>query len=324
MQHEAPFVTGSVRSCDPTVEAFESRAAPTLELKGAPRMNEGPSTQPSRSNLKVEVKLQTLYEKMEKLHRRELSKWWEVESLQRYIEVERVPRGLRIYTVPTYEDPDPEMLEEWAENSKQSSLNMMRILTKYAMKDRSRTLEEMEKVRLEILALITQETFDEYMKYLEKKLCKFEEEITAKKQRKFIRDFKDYQAGRILTFQRKYDHMYNEEATELNSRDSEQISQPIEEQEESDISDGNLSDVSDTALAGAPASDKEVDRLNFLKQFRLLNQGRMDQHKGAHPQRGRGRGVRGRGRGTDRPRRGGAGDDTRPQGMITRARKRKL
>ncbi|KAJ1216173.1 hypothetical protein NDU88_003779 [Pleurodeles waltl] len=37
-QHEAPFVTGSVRSCDPTVEAFESRAAPTRELKGAPRV----------------------------------------------------------------------------------------------------------------------------------------------------------------------------------------------------------------------------------------------------------------------------------------------
>ncbi|KAJ1204580.1 hypothetical protein NDU88_000026 [Pleurodeles waltl] len=38
IQHEAPFVTGSVRSCDPTVEAFGSRAAPTLELKGAPRV----------------------------------------------------------------------------------------------------------------------------------------------------------------------------------------------------------------------------------------------------------------------------------------------
>ncbi|KAJ1207055.1 hypothetical protein NDU88_002447 [Pleurodeles waltl] len=62
--------------------------------------------------------------------------------------------------------------------------------------------------------------FDEYMKGLEKKLCKLEEEITGKKQRKYIRDFKDYQAGRILTFQRKYDHMY-ESSTDVEVRNTE-------------------------------------------------------------------------------------------------------
>ncbi|KAJ1187966.1 hypothetical protein NDU88_004731 [Pleurodeles waltl] len=162
--------------------------------------------------------------------------------------------------------------------------------------------------------------FDEYMKGLEKKLCKLEEEITGKKQRKYIRDFKDYQAGRILTFQRKYDHMY-EGRTDVDVRNTEQASQLVEEQEESDISDGNLSDVSDTVVSGALTSDKEKDRSNFLKQFRLLNQGRLEQHKGIHPQRGRGRGVRGRGRGTDKPRRGGAGEDAKPLGVVTRARK---
>ncbi|KAJ1110004.1 hypothetical protein NDU88_007359 [Pleurodeles waltl] len=197
---------------------------------------------------------------------------------------------------------------------------MMRILIKYAIKDRSKLLEEMEKVRLELLSLVTQEMFDEYMKGLEKKLCKLEEEITGKKQRKYIRDFKDYQAGRILTFQRKYDHMY-EGSTDVDVRNTEQASQLIEEQEESDISDGNLSDVSDTVVSGALTSDKEKDRSNFLKQFRLLNQGRLEQHKGIHPQRGRGRGVRGRGRGTDKPRRGGAGEDAKPLGVVTRARK---
>ncbi|KAJ1176935.1 hypothetical protein NDU88_002202 [Pleurodeles waltl] len=37
----------------------------------------------------------------------------------------------------------------------------------------------------------------------------------SKKQRKFIRDFKDYQSGRILTFHRKYDYMYVENDKEL-------------------------------------------------------------------------------------------------------------
>ncbi|KAJ1131371.1 hypothetical protein NDU88_009708 [Pleurodeles waltl] len=130
--------------------------------------------------------------------------------------------------------------------------------------------------------------FPRLLKNLEKKLLKLEEEITSKKQRKFIRDFKDCQAGRILTFQRKYDHMYSEDTTESNVMDCELVNKPVEEQEESDISDGNLSDVPDTVLFRVSTSDKEKDRLNFLKQFRLLNQGRTEQHKETYPQRGRG------------------------------------
>ncbi|KAJ1148666.1 hypothetical protein NDU88_001494 [Pleurodeles waltl] len=94
----------------------------------------------------LELKLQLLPEKIEKFSRKEISKWWEIESLQKYIDVERVQRGLRIYTIPTYEDPDPDMIEEWAENSKTSSLNTMKILIKYAIKDRKKILEEIEKV----------------------------------------------------------------------------------------------------------------------------------------------------------------------------------
>ncbi|KAJ1119210.1 hypothetical protein NDU88_007396 [Pleurodeles waltl] len=120
-------------------------------------------------------------------------------------------------------------------------------------------LDEIEKVRLELLSIVTQEVFDELMKNLEKKLLKLEEKITSKKQRKFIRDFKDCQAGHIMTFQLKYDHMYSEETTESNVRDCELVNKPVEEQEESDISDGNLSDVPDTVLSRVSISDKEMD-----------------------------------------------------------------
>ncbi|KAJ1101388.1 hypothetical protein NDU88_006456 [Pleurodeles waltl] len=132
-----------------------------------------------------ELKLQLLHEKMEKLLRKEISKWWEIESLQKYIDVERVPRGLRIYTIPTYEDPDPDMLEEWAKNSKNSSLNMMKILIKYAIKDRKKILEEIEKVSTEIVSLTSEDAMEEFKKNLEKKLSSFEADIMSKKQRKF-------------------------------------------------------------------------------------------------------------------------------------------
>ncbi|KAJ1109469.1 hypothetical protein NDU88_006829 [Pleurodeles waltl] len=213
------------------------------------------------------------------------------------------------------------MLEEWAENSKQSSLNMKRILIKYAIKDRSKILEEIDKIRLELLTIITQEALDDFMKNLEKKLTKLEEDIPIKKQRKFIRDFKDYQAGRILTFHRKYDHMYKEEVSELSLKNLETTEVSTEELVESDVSDGYLSDISDTTLLKDVVVDKGTERSNFLKQFRLLNQGRTDQYKHFQSQRGRGGGPGGKRRGTGRPRIEEGEGNSRSMVVVTRARK---
>ncbi|KAJ1137349.1 hypothetical protein NDU88_003760 [Pleurodeles waltl] len=198
---------------------------------------------------------------------------------------------------------------------------MMRILTKYAAKDRNRILEDIEKTRLELLTITTQESVDEFMKGLERKLMKLEEDITNKKQRKLIRDFKDYQSGRILTFHRKYDHMYKDEGSGVKAKNVDVTTTSTEEQVESDVSDGNLSDVLDTTLSKGLFLDKGIERSNFLKQFRLLNQGGTDQYKDSQSQRGRGGGSRGRRRGTDRQRTGDGEGNARSVGVVTRARK---
>ncbi|KAJ1173311.1 hypothetical protein NDU88_005147 [Pleurodeles waltl] len=267
------------------------------------------------------LQVQLMYDKLEKLMRKELSKWWEIESLQQYMEVERVPRDLRIYTIPSYEDPDPELLEEWAENSKTSSLNMMRILIKYASKERIKIVEEIDKITQVILTLVSQKTFDEVKDNLDKKLSKFEEEITVKKQRKFIRDYKDYQSGRILTFHHKNDHMYTEGYKEsIPSGDKSSSGVNLGLTEESDVSDGNLSDASEITAEQIRDVDASVNRSNFSKQFCLLNQGRTEQTKDFQS-RGRGRGQRGRGRGTGQRRQEERKEVPMTMAMTTRARK---
>ncbi|KAJ1169388.1 hypothetical protein NDU88_001281 [Pleurodeles waltl] len=50
---------------------------------------------------------------LEKARISELKKWWEMTSLTKYMENDRVPRGLRILIVPTLGDMDPDLLEEW-------------------------------------------------------------------------------------------------------------------------------------------------------------------------------------------------------------------
>ncbi|KAJ1140593.1 hypothetical protein NDU88_006942 [Pleurodeles waltl] len=138
---------------------------------------------------------------------------------------------------------------------------MMKMLIKNALKDRKKILEEIEKVSIEIVSLTSEDVMEEFKKNLEKKLSRSEEDIMSKKQCKFIQDFKDYQSGRIITFHRKYDHMYveNEKESIVENKSREFTS----EVEESDISDGNQSDVSDSLLEKDPVADKNTNSLIF-------------------------------------------------------------
>lgn len=117
---------------------FDEKAVNTSARKKGPET----STQ--------EVTLQVQKRKFEKLKRTKVSKWWEVKSLEIYLAVGRVPRGLRVLIALTFENPDPEMLQEWAVNSAESSNNMMRILVKYAKRDREKILDEITIVEKEI------------------------------------------------------------------------------------------------------------------------------------------------------------------------------
>ncbi|KAJ1156138.1 hypothetical protein NDU88_008862 [Pleurodeles waltl] len=143
---------------------------------------------------------------------------------------------------------------------------MMKILIKYVIKDRKKILEEIEKVSIEIVSLTSEDALEEFKKNLEKKLSNFDGDIMSKKQCKFLRDFKDYQSGRILTFHRKYDHMYAENDKELSVENSNRYF--TSEVEESDISDGNQSDVSDSLLDKGLAADKNKDELSENSEWK--------------------------------------------------------
>ena len=72
---------------------------------------------------------------LDKLMEREVSKWWEITTLEQYMECKRVPSGLRIFTVPTYDKQNPLLLKAWTANSEQCSLGMMQILIKFGWEE---------------------------------------------------------------------------------------------------------------------------------------------------------------------------------------------
>ncbi|KAJ1141179.1 hypothetical protein NDU88_007514 [Pleurodeles waltl] len=100
----------------------ESLAADVMEhkLKAAQIFSDSSTSIKEKNKINGQLKtdneedIYTLMKTLEKLRKIELNKWLESESLQRYLEVGRVPRGLRILITSTYENPNLEMLKEWA------------------------------------------------------------------------------------------------------------------------------------------------------------------------------------------------------------------
>lgn len=94
--------------------------------------------------------IRDMFKRLEKLMRAEQSKWWEHRLLSRYLEVGRIPRGLRIMLAPSYENPVPNTLAEWEDCNLESSRKLVIILVKYAESDRAALQLKIDELENEI------------------------------------------------------------------------------------------------------------------------------------------------------------------------------
>ncbi|KAJ1215465.1 hypothetical protein NDU88_003074 [Pleurodeles waltl] len=123
---------------------------------------------------------------------------------------------------PTYEDPNPEMLKEWAMHNAQTSAGMMTILIKYAKIDRGKIIENIEIVTTKIDSCEDKKLVESLSKAMDDRLRKLEKDIIHKKARKFNRDKIDYETGQIDIFAKKFDHWRKQKLSEINTTDLNQ------------------------------------------------------------------------------------------------------
>lgn len=76
--------------------------------------------------------LKSKFQRLEKLKKQQLSRWWDGTTLAKYMKNEKIPKGLRILIFPTFEDLDQDSLKNWEGNLRDASFNMMRILIRNA------------------------------------------------------------------------------------------------------------------------------------------------------------------------------------------------
>ncbi|KAJ1164275.1 hypothetical protein NDU88_004720 [Pleurodeles waltl] len=193
---------------------------------------------------------------LEKSLKKETAKWWEVASLKKYLENDRIPRGLRILIFPPTDTTSRESLQKWEDKLKTASVNMIQQLIDISQ-------EQYEKHKLEVDHLtqrieeanwgdITTKNFA----ILNNIIDNYESDIIQRKNRKFRRDVRDYQQGRVYTFSKKYDHVSDTNSPSEPQSCPDTI--PSSEIESSDESEG------DQAIR---------PRVNFLEETRRYRLG---------------------------------------------------
>lgn len=96
-----------------SAEAVCARAIEAEELFGnIPAGPIGPRSIPSSNEAQENITMKSVFKELGKNKRLEITKWWEHYSLNKYADVGRVPRGLRIMLAPSFDKPNPLMLKE--------------------------------------------------------------------------------------------------------------------------------------------------------------------------------------------------------------------
>ena len=164
--------------------------------------------------------------------------------MEKYLEVKRVLRGLRIHVIPNYDNTNPSLLQDWAGLMADTCHKMIEMLVKYATEDLLQTKKEIEELQEKFNNYkgVEKERITEVYKIMTVRLDKLEKEIKERKRRKFLRDKLDYEMGRVLTFNRKFDAArYNSKKVEI-----QQYQERLVEDMSSDISSD--SDVDSTGM----------------------------------------------------------------------------
>lgn len=143
-----------------------------------------------------------------------MAHWWDAELLNNYIQVDRIPRGLRVLKKCNFLEMD--LQQEWNE----ISLSCSKLWIQIIIKQRKRFLTGIgEKIAQTLKALEKYENIPEFVEW-DKKIntlvSNYEKSLLIKKNNKFLRDKTDFDQGQIFHWEKaKSQDMINEEVEPL-------------------------------------------------------------------------------------------------------------
>ncbi|OCT97489.1 hypothetical protein XELAEV_18009716mg [Xenopus laevis] len=141
--------------------------------------------------------LQRTFQTLEKLLIKETRLWWDVATLEKYMELKILPRGLRIKKFPTFPVEDENFTLQWNETLSNCSFKLIDMLIDYKKAQLFEVKKEVSEQQDKIEQSKGVEGFAKFEALLKIKLKKEEDETVNIISRKFSRDKMDYEVGKV-------------------------------------------------------------------------------------------------------------------------------
>ncbi|OCT57153.1 hypothetical protein XELAEV_18003898mg [Xenopus laevis] len=134
---------------------------------------------------------------LEKNMIKEMRLWWDISTLENYLKVGRIPRGLRIRKFPAFSDISKDFVEAWNSTLSACSSRLMELIIDFHTKKHSLIQSDIKEVQLELLKYEAKVDTAELLGEIKQRVNKCETEVKRIKREKFLRDKRDYELNRV-------------------------------------------------------------------------------------------------------------------------------
>ncbi|CAJ0936767.1 unnamed protein product [Ranitomeya imitator] len=155
---------------------------------------EGGSDGPTRE-------LQEVITRFKDLLRRRTRIWWNYEFLDKYIQKDLIPRGLRIQVFPSFPVDDEEFRGKWEDLTNTCSRGFMVLLKQMNQKFLDLIENEIDGLQATLHKDMTGDALKKLNDEVDVELRRWAKEIQASKAKKFQRDIQDKQHSRVYRWQ---------------------------------------------------------------------------------------------------------------------------
>ncbi|CAH2306502.1 Hypothetical predicted protein, partial [Pelobates cultripes] len=150
------------------------------------------SNEPAPPLMDQRKDIRSLIHQLGKLMEREVQIWWDIATLDFYVNNNIVPRGLRLFERSTYKRHDPTLLKKWDQLLDKGSLLLMVFLINEKKKDLTQLDQEITELKIAIRPLVENGEYVELLDTIERRVKDIEMNIRENKRKKILRDQADY------------------------------------------------------------------------------------------------------------------------------------
>lgn len=145
------------------------------------------------------VEIKQAFKKYEDLLSRESRTWWDLKALEKYLENNMIPRGLRLEKNPTT-TYDGDFVKEWQEILSQASLKLIKLIIRHEKIKIDDLGKQILDTKMELEQYKLDRDYQSLMDRTASTIEKLEQDLIKLKRNKYERDLVDYQNDMVYSW----------------------------------------------------------------------------------------------------------------------------